>query len=107
MKHTIDDLRLVESKDCFESINWKAVHELFYENNWQWGLADNISIPSLEDMKSHVLSLMIDLENKVFREGFPKEDEAPYEISSGRFMVSIDEFGCIEINLNIVNHGED
>ena len=102
MKYTINDLKLVESQNLFKSINWKAIHNIFYANNWQYGLED-LHIPSIEELQNFVLSLIVYLEKKIFKEGFPKEEGEPYEISSGRFTVSIDDLGLMQINLDIGN----
>lgn len=100
--YKVEDLKLVESQNLFESINWKAIHNIFYENNWQYGLED-LHIPSIKELQNIVLSLIIDLEKNIFREGFPKEEGEPYEISTGRFTISVDDLGLMQIKLDIGN----
>ena len=102
IKYNINDLKLVESQNLFESINWETIHNIFYESNWQYGLED-LHIPSIKELQNTVLTLIIDLEKNIFKNGFPKEEDEPYEISSGRFTISIDDLGLMQIKLDIGN----
>lgn len=101
-KYTIEDLKLTESQKLFDSINWKVIHNLFYENNWQYG-GDDLHIPSIKELQEFVIHLIMDLERKIFKEGLPKEEGEPYEIGSGRFTILVDDLGLMQINLDIGN----
>lgn len=100
--HTVEELKLVESQNLFESINWKTIHSIFYENNWQYGLYD-LHIPSIKELQNIVLNLILDLEKTIFRDGLPKEEDDPYKISCGRFTISVDDIGLMQLNLDIGN----
>lgn len=102
MGHTIEDLKLVESRKLFSSINWEAVHNIFYTNDWRYGLED-LKVPSIEELKDMVLGLIIGLEKIIFRDGLPKKEGEKNRVSSGRFTMSVDDLGLMQLHLDIGN----
>lgn len=101
-EYNLKDLKLIKSQNLFNSINWEIIYNAFCVNNWQYGL-DDLHVPSIKELQNVVLALIIDLEKMIFRDGLPKEDEEPYKVSSGRFTLSIDDIGLMQINLDIAN----
>lgn len=85
----------------YDSVRFDIALKLFEANDWNYGMVDKISE---RDLRECVRGLIKSSEEYVEKHGLPEEEEGKYTFSSGRWTVSIDEFGDYEILLDFNNY---
>lgn len=90
----------------YDSVRFDVALKLFEANDWSYGNSHGIREI---DLRECVRGLIKSSEEYVEKYGLPEEEDH-YRFSSGRWTVSIDEFGNYEILLdfnNYADYGED
>ena len=103
MKYKVSDLKLVDSVNAFYSLNFHSIWQYFKENNWKYSFTPADRTPNIHELKDVVLRLLLDIEDMVFKHGLPSGEDGDYTVSTGRFKVTIDDVGIIEISLIITD----
>lgn len=84
----------------YDSVRFDIALKLFEANGWSYG--EHFGITEL-DLRQCVRGLLKSSEEYVEKHGLPGEEDT-YKFSSGRWTVTIDEFGDYEIMLDFNNY---
>ena len=89
------------AQNSYDSVRFDIALQLFKANNWTY---DKYSIEE-SDLRDCVRGLLKSSEEYVEKHGLPGEEDH-YRFSSGRWTVTIDEFGDYEIMLDFNDYAD-